>query len=36
MFQLWLHAYKTKVRSPGNTVVATNLVFDLIMTYNDL
>ena len=35
MFQLWLHAYQTKAKNPGNTVVATNSVFDLLMTSND-
>ena len=29
MFQLWLHAYQTKGGNPGNTVAATNPVFDL-------
>ena len=33
MFQLWLYAYQTKVRNPGNTVAVTNPVFDLLMTF---
>jgi len=32
MFKLWLYAYQTKARNPGNTVVATNAVFDLLIT----
>ena len=36
MFKLWLHAYQTKARNPGNTVAATDPVFDLLMTSNDL
>ena len=36
MFQLWLYACQTKVRNPGNTVVAINPVFDLLMTSNGL
>ena len=34
MFKLWLYAYQTKDRNPGNTAVATNTAFDLIMTSN--
>ena len=30
MFQPWLYAYLKKARNPEN------LVFDLLMTYNDL
>ena len=30
------NVYQTKARNPGNTVVATNTVFDLLMTSNDL
>ena len=33
---IWLYAYQTKAMNPGNTVVATNTVFDLLMTSNDL
>jgi len=36
IFQLWLYAYQTKAINPGNTVAATNLVFDPQMTSNDL
>ena len=36
IFQLWLYAYQTKASNPGNTVAATNLVFDLLMTSNDM
>ena len=36
LFQLWIHVYQTKARNPGNTVVATYPVLDLIMTSNDL
>ena len=36
MFKLWFYAYQTKDRNPGNTAVATNTVFDLLMTSNDL
>ena len=36
MFQLWLYAYQTKARNPGNTVAATNPVFDLLKTSKDL
>ena len=36
MFQLWLYAYQTKVRNPGNPVVAMNSALDLLMTSNDL
>ena len=36
LFKLWLYAYQTKARNPGNTVVATNPVFDLLMISNDL
>ena len=36
IFQLWLYAYQTKARNPRNTVPATNSVFDLLMTSNDL
>ena len=32
--KLWL--YVLKVRNPGNTVGATNSVFDLLMTSNDI
>ena len=32
MFKLWLFAYQTKARNPGNTVAATNPAFDLPMT----
>ena len=29
MFELWLYAYQTKARNPGNTVIAAmNPVFD--------
>ena len=30
------YAYQTKARNPGNTEAATNPVFDLLMTSNDL
>ena len=30
-FKLWLNAYQTKARNPGNTVAATDPVFDLLM-----
>ena len=33
---LWLYTYQTKARNPGNTVVATNTGFDLLMTSFDL
>jgi len=36
IFQLWLYAYQTKARNIGNTVAATNPVFDLLMTSYDL
>ena len=36
MFKLWLFAYQTKARNPENTVAATNPVFDILMTFNDL
>ena len=36
IFQLWLNAYQTKAGNPGNPVAATNPVFDLLMTSNDL
>ena len=36
MLKLWLYAYKTKARNPGNTVAATNPVIDLLITSNDL
>ena len=36
MFQLWVYVYQTKASNPGNTVEATNPVFDLLMTSNDL
>ena len=36
IFQLWFYAYQTTARNPGNTVVATNTVFDLLMTSDDL
>ena len=36
LFQLWLHAYQTKTRNPGNTVAARNSVLDYKMTYKDL
>ena len=36
MFKLWLYAYQTKARSPGNILAAINPVFDLLMTFNDL
>ena len=32
LFQLWLHAYQTKTRNPGNTVAARNSVLDYKMT----
>ena len=35
MFHLWLYAYQTQARNPGNTVTTT-LVFDPLMTSNDL
>ena len=35
IFQLWLYAYQTKAKNPGNTVAATNPLFDLLMTSND-
>ena len=35
-FNYGFYAYQTKARNPKNTVVATNTVFDLIMTSNDL
>ena len=31
MFELWLNAYQTKARNPGNTVIAAmNPVFDYL------
>ena len=33
MFKLWLYAYQTKARNPGNILAATNPVFDLLMTF---
>ena len=36
MFELWLYAYQTKARNQGNTVAATNPVFDLKITSYDL
>ena len=36
MFKLWLHHIKQKIGIQGNTALATNTVFDLIMTSNDL
>ena len=35
-FLIWLYAYQKKARNPGKTVAATNSVFDLLMTSNDL
>ena len=35
-FKLWLYAYETKARNPGNTVKAENSLFDLLMTSYDL
>ena len=35
-FELWLYANQREARNPGNTVAATNPVFDLLMTSNDL
>ena len=32
MFQLWLYAYQTKARNPGNTVAAMDPVFDHLMS----
>ena len=29
VFSLWFYAYQTKARNQGNTVAATNPVFDL-------
>ena len=36
MFQLCLYAYQMNARNPRNTVAATNFVFDLLMTSDDL
>ena len=36
MFKLWLYAYQTKARNPGNAEAAKNSVFELLMTSNDL
>ena len=36
IFPLWLDAYQTKARDPGNAVAATNPVSDLLMTSYDL
>ena len=36
IFQLWLYAYQMKARDSRNTVAATNPLFDLLMTSNDL
>ena len=36
MFYLWLYAYQTKAMNPRNTVAATNPLFGLLMTSNDL
>ena len=36
LFVLWLYVYKSKARNPGNIVAATNPVFNLLMTSNDL
>ena len=36
IFYLWLCGYQTKAKNPGNTVAATNPVFDFLMTSNDL
>ena len=36
MFKLWLYAYQTKAMNPGNKVTATNPVFNLQMTSNDI
>ena len=35
-FNYGFYAYQAKARNPGNTVAATNPVFDLLMTCNDL
>ena len=35
-FLIWLYAYQKKAMNPGKTVAATNSVFDLLMTSNDL
>ena len=35
-FNRGFYAYQTKARNPGNTVVATNTVFDLLMISYDL
>ena len=35
-FNYGLYAYQAKARNPGNTVAATNPVFDLLITSNDL
>ena len=35
-FNYGFYAYQAKARNPGNTVAATNPVFDLFMTCNDL
>ena len=36
MAYIWLYAYQTEARNPGNSVAATNLVFDPLMTLDDL
>ena len=36
MLLLWLYAFQTKARNPENTEAATNPVFDILMTSNDL
>ena len=35
-FNYGFYAYQTKARNPGNTVAATNPVFNHLMTSNDL
>ena len=35
-FHLWLNAYQTKAKNPGNKVAATKPVFGLLLTSNDL
>ncbi len=35
-FNYGFYAYQAKARNPGNTLAATNPVFDLLMTSNDL
>ena len=36
LFQLWVLAYQKKAKNPGNRLEATNSVFDIQMTSNDL